>query len=193
MAGDSYMTNPDAQQGESTVKKGSRNPATIEGMIQPRIRPEDSVDEGPVDIPEVDPFVHRADDAVDGGHELDPLARLEGGERRLALAKLRPVRGKLKPVDPPEDSLGETVQPHLHGAGGIELCPGVAAVDKQAAGQFLRRLGREQRGRLPDEPGFRRRLFPPVEDQIHRDTSKNREQNEKEYHGAPPAVTPEIG
>jgi hypothetical protein len=123
----------------------------------------------------VDPFVHRADDAVDRGDELDPLARLEGGERRLALAKRRPVRGKLEPVDPPEDSPGEPVQPHLHGAGGIELRPGVAAVDKEAAGQFLRRQGREQRGRLPDGPGFRRRLFPPPEGQIHPDASENRE------------------
>ncbi len=52
MAGDSYITNPSAQQGESTVKKGSRNPATIEGMVQPEIGRDDSVDEGPVDIPD---------------------------------------------------------------------------------------------------------------------------------------------
>src|SRR5512140_2626467 len=77
---------------------------------------------------DVEPFIHRTDDAVDGGDELDPLARLEDGERRLALAKLRPVRGKLEPVDLSEDSLCKTVQPHLHGAAvGIELRPGVTA------------------------------------------------------------------
>jgi hypothetical protein len=74
----------------------------------------------------------------------------------------------------------------------IELRPGVAAVDKQAAGQFLRRLGREPRGRRTDKPGIRRRFFPPSEDQIHPDASKNREYDEKDYHGVPPALTLEI-
>ena len=52
MPGDSYITNPDAQQGESTVRKGSRNPANITGKVQPEVPPEDSVDEGPVPVPE---------------------------------------------------------------------------------------------------------------------------------------------
>ena len=142
---------------------------------------------------DVDPFIHRADDAVDRGDELDPFPRLEGGERRLALAKHRPVRWKLKAVDPPEDSPGETVQPHLNRAGGIDLRPGVATVDEQSARQFLRRQGREPRGWLPDKPGFRRRLFPPPEGKVHPDASENREYDEKDYHGAPPALTPEIG
>jgi hypothetical protein len=68
----------------------------------------------------------------------------------------------------------------------------VAAVDKQAAGQFLGRLGREQRNRHPDGPGFRRRFFPSPEDEVHPDAYKNREYDEKDYHGAPPALTPEI-
>ena len=52
MAGDAYITNPDAQQGESTLRKGSRAPANPNAKVQPDIRPQDSVDEGPVDIPE---------------------------------------------------------------------------------------------------------------------------------------------
>jgi hypothetical protein len=52
MAGDSYITNPSAQQGESTLRKGSRGPANIGGKVQPEIRPEESAEEGPVDIPE---------------------------------------------------------------------------------------------------------------------------------------------
>jgi hypothetical protein len=65
-------------------------------------------------------------------------------------------------------------------------------VDEQAAGQFLRHQGREERGRPADKPRFRR-LLPPTEGQVHRDTSKNREYDEKDYHGAPPALTQEIG
>ncbi|HEY4263971.1 MAG TPA: hypothetical protein VGM72_01525 [Micropepsaceae bacterium] len=52
MAGDSYITNPSAQQGESTLRKGSRGPANIGGNVQPEIQPEESAEEGPVDIPE---------------------------------------------------------------------------------------------------------------------------------------------
>jgi hypothetical protein len=52
MAGDAYITNPDAQQGESTVRKGSRAPANPNATVQPTVPPEDSIDEGPVDIPE---------------------------------------------------------------------------------------------------------------------------------------------
>ena len=52
MAGDAYITNPDAQQGESTVRKGSRAPANPNAAIQPTVPREDSVDEGPVDIPD---------------------------------------------------------------------------------------------------------------------------------------------
>jgi hypothetical protein len=52
MAGDNYMTNPDAQQGESTVRKSSRNPANISGKVQPEVDIEDSVDEGPVSVPD---------------------------------------------------------------------------------------------------------------------------------------------
>jgi hypothetical protein len=68
----------------------------------------------------------------------------------------------------------------------------VAAVDEQAAGQFLGSLERKLRDRLPDKPGFRRRFFPPPEDEVHPDAYKNREYDEKDYHGAPPALTPEI-
>ena len=52
MAGDNYMTNPDAQQGESTVRKSSRNPANINGKVQPEMDAADSVNEGPVPVPE---------------------------------------------------------------------------------------------------------------------------------------------
>jgi len=52
MAGDSYMTNPDAQQGESTVRKGTRAPANIGAKVQPEINSEDSIDEGPVPVPD---------------------------------------------------------------------------------------------------------------------------------------------
>ena len=52
MAGDSYITNPDAQQGESAVRKGTRGPANIAGKVQPEIDAEDSVNEGPVAIPD---------------------------------------------------------------------------------------------------------------------------------------------
>jgi hypothetical protein len=52
MAGDSYITNPDAQQGESTLRKGSRAPANIGSKVQPEIPSRDSVDEGPMDVPE---------------------------------------------------------------------------------------------------------------------------------------------
>ena len=52
MPGDAYITNPDAQQGESTVRKGSRAPANPNATAQSTIPPGDSVDEGPVDIPE---------------------------------------------------------------------------------------------------------------------------------------------
>ena len=65
-------------------------------------------------------------------------------------------------------------------------------MDEQAAGKFLRRMGREQRGRLPDTPGFRRRLFPPLEGEVHPDAAENREYDEKDYHGPPPALTLEI-
>ena len=52
MAGDNYMTNPDAQQGESTVRKSSRNPANINAKVQPEVDAEDSVHEGPVPVAE---------------------------------------------------------------------------------------------------------------------------------------------
>jgi len=52
MSGDSYITNPDAQQGESTLRKGSRAPANIGSRIEPEINREDAVDEGPVPIPD---------------------------------------------------------------------------------------------------------------------------------------------
>jgi hypothetical protein len=52
MPGDAYITNPDAQQGESTLRKGSRAPANPNATVQPTIRSDESVDEGPVDIPE---------------------------------------------------------------------------------------------------------------------------------------------
>ncbi|HXJ02131.1 MAG TPA: hypothetical protein VNH44_12995 [Micropepsaceae bacterium] len=52
MGGDAYITNPDAQQGESTLRKGSRAPANPNATIQPTISPDESVEEGPVDIPE---------------------------------------------------------------------------------------------------------------------------------------------
>ena len=51
MPDDAYITNPDAQQGESLVRKGSRAPANISGKVQPKVAPEDSVDEGPVPVP----------------------------------------------------------------------------------------------------------------------------------------------
>jgi len=51
MPDDAYITNPDAQQGESQVRKGSREPANIKGKVQPQVAPEDSVDEGPVSMP----------------------------------------------------------------------------------------------------------------------------------------------
>lgn len=52
MPGDAYITNPDAQQGESTTRKGSRAPANPNATVQSTVRPADSVYEGPVDIPE---------------------------------------------------------------------------------------------------------------------------------------------
>jgi hypothetical protein len=52
MPDDAYITNPDAQQGESQVRKGSRAPANIGGKVQPRISPDESVDEGPVPPPD---------------------------------------------------------------------------------------------------------------------------------------------
>ncbi len=52
MAGDAYITNPDAQQGKSTLRKGSRAPANPNAKLQPDIGRKDSVDEGPADIPE---------------------------------------------------------------------------------------------------------------------------------------------
>lgn len=52
MAGDSYITNPDAQQGESTLRKGSRGPANINAKVQPKIPAQESAEEGPVDTPE---------------------------------------------------------------------------------------------------------------------------------------------
>ena len=52
MSGDSYITNPDAQQGESTVRKGSRAPANIGGRVEPEVNREDAADEGPVPIPD---------------------------------------------------------------------------------------------------------------------------------------------
>ena len=52
MPDDAYITNPDAQQGESLGRKGSRAPANIAGKVQPRIAPEDSVKEGPIPIPD---------------------------------------------------------------------------------------------------------------------------------------------
>lgn len=51
MPDDAYITNPDAQQGESQVRKGSRAPANISGKVQPKVAPEDSVDAGPADMP----------------------------------------------------------------------------------------------------------------------------------------------
>jgi hypothetical protein len=52
MAGDAYITNPDAQQGEPTSRKGVRAPANTNAKVHPTIPPADSADEGPVDIPE---------------------------------------------------------------------------------------------------------------------------------------------
>jgi len=54
MAGDNYLTNPDAQQGESVVRKGTRAPANIDAKVQPEpeIDADDSVDEGPVPVPD---------------------------------------------------------------------------------------------------------------------------------------------
>jgi len=52
MAGDSYITNPDAQQGESVVRKGTRGPANIGEKVQPEINREDSIDEGPIPVPD---------------------------------------------------------------------------------------------------------------------------------------------
>ena len=52
MPDDAYITNPDAQQGESLTRKGSRAPANIGEKVQPRIAPEDSVNEGPVPVPD---------------------------------------------------------------------------------------------------------------------------------------------
>jgi len=55
MADDAYITNPDAQQGESTVRKGSRAPANINSKVQPSVPPEDWVEEGPPPIPDHHP------------------------------------------------------------------------------------------------------------------------------------------
>jgi len=52
MPDDAYITNPDAQQGESLARKGSRAPANINEKVQPHVSREDSVDEGPVPVPE---------------------------------------------------------------------------------------------------------------------------------------------
>ena len=52
MPGDSYITNPDAQQGESTVRKGSRAPANIGAKVEPEIERKDSANEGTVPIPD---------------------------------------------------------------------------------------------------------------------------------------------
>ena len=52
MPDDAYITNPSAQQGESTTRKGTRAPANQNKTIQGRVPPEVSVDEGPVPIPD---------------------------------------------------------------------------------------------------------------------------------------------
>ena len=52
MSGDSYITNPSAQQGESTLRKGTRGPANSNATIQADINPDDRADEGPVGVPE---------------------------------------------------------------------------------------------------------------------------------------------
>jgi hypothetical protein len=52
MADDAYITNPDAQQGESTVRKGSRAPANSNAKIQTTVPLDDSVEEGPVPVPD---------------------------------------------------------------------------------------------------------------------------------------------
>jgi hypothetical protein len=52
MPGDSYITNPDAQQGESTVRKGSRAPANIGEKVQPEIDRDDAANEGTIPIPD---------------------------------------------------------------------------------------------------------------------------------------------
>jgi len=54
MAKDAYITNPDFQQGEPANRKGARPPADINGIVQPSVHPEESVDEGPVSIPHHD-------------------------------------------------------------------------------------------------------------------------------------------
>jgi hypothetical protein len=55
MADDAYITNPDAQQGESVVRKGSRAPANPNAKIQTTVPLEDSVEEGPPPIPDHHP------------------------------------------------------------------------------------------------------------------------------------------
>ena len=52
MADDAYITNPDGQQGEPSVRKGARAPANIKARVQPTVPPDERVDEGPVPIPE---------------------------------------------------------------------------------------------------------------------------------------------
>jgi len=52
MNDDAYMTNPDAQQGEPTVRKSTRAPANIQAKVQPIVPPVERVDEGPIPIPE---------------------------------------------------------------------------------------------------------------------------------------------
>jgi len=68
MTDESYMTNPDAQQGESSLRKSSRAPAN--SKIQPSIPREESVDEGPVPVPEH----HGAPSAAKGRNPAAPQA-----------------------------------------------------------------------------------------------------------------------
>jgi hypothetical protein len=55
MADDAYITNPDAQQGESIVRKASRAPANINAKVQVSVPVEDSVEEGPPPVPDHHP------------------------------------------------------------------------------------------------------------------------------------------
>jgi hypothetical protein len=52
MADDAYITNPSQQQGEATIRKGTRGPANANANIQATVPPADSPDEGPEPVPD---------------------------------------------------------------------------------------------------------------------------------------------
>ena len=51
MADDAYITNTSQQQGEATIRKGTRGPANTDANIQATIPPADSPEQGPVSVP----------------------------------------------------------------------------------------------------------------------------------------------